>query len=271
MQAVVKHDDQQQCEDLEAALALALDEDEASTCSVEASEAARQPREDLQAGMKENDDMNVRVKHSFSMSSVFGVLPDDILCRLLIYAGTIRGKVSKRWERIKILVVRERHVNVLLEKTNLPEGLCREVEGELYAAAQHRITSFEYKNTLRKLLFHLKESISEDDTTKGNPLIRQRLLSGELLPFHLVRLAPEEFLRDDEKALREKAGEEAHKRMSLSAEEVQAQAGRLLSRAYQCRHCHNNRCWVRRWRRKPQVDRYRLLITCDSCGDSWDE
>lgn len=76
MQAVVKHDDQQQCEDLEAALALALDEDEASTCSVEASEAARQPREDLQAGMKENDDMNVRVKHSFSMSSVFGVLPD---------------------------------------------------------------------------------------------------------------------------------------------------------------------------------------------------
>lgn len=43
----------------------------------------------------------------------------------------------------------------------------------------------------------------------------------ELPPFHLVRLAPEEFLRDDEKALREKAGEEAHKRMSLSVEEVQ--------------------------------------------------
>jgi len=74
----------------------------------------------------------------------------DILCRLLIYTGTIHGKVSKRWERIKVLgeaiggmgrrdggrekdkvltippssayaVVRERHVNVLLEKTKLPE------------------------------------------------------------------------------------------------------------------------------------------------------
>jgi hypothetical protein len=36
------------------------------------------------------------------------------------------------------VVVRERHVNVLLEKTKLPENLCREVEGELYAAAQQR-------------------------------------------------------------------------------------------------------------------------------------
>lgn len=36
------------------------------------------------------------------------------------------------------VVVRERHVNVLLEKTKLPESMCREVEGQLYAAAQQR-------------------------------------------------------------------------------------------------------------------------------------
>lgn len=46
----------------------------------------------------------------------------------------------------------------------------------------------------------------------------------QLPPSRLVRLAPEEFLRDDEKALREKAGEQAHKRMSVSAEEVQVRS-----------------------------------------------
>ena len=80
MQTVIEHNDQQQCDDLGAALAVALDEDEASTCSVEASEAARQPREGLQAAMsltlREDDDMDVRVKSANSMPFVFGVLPD---------------------------------------------------------------------------------------------------------------------------------------------------------------------------------------------------
>jgi len=46
----------------------------------------------------------------------------------------------------------------------------------------------------------------------------------QLPPFRLVRLAPEESLRDDEKDLREKAGEQAHKRISVSAEEVRVRS-----------------------------------------------
>jgi hypothetical protein len=102
MQAAVKHNDQQQCDDLVAALALALDEDEASTCSVEASEAARQPREGLQAAMlltlEEDDDMDFRVKSAPSMPSVFDVLPDvrssDSTPPAFCFLSTIQSSLS---------------------------------------------------------------------------------------------------------------------------------------------------------------------------------
>jgi len=206
MQAVVQqlNDLDQYHEGLEAALALALEEDEDVDEEAEAGGGKEPPGAAQQQPTAAAKYDSIDVRPTPSMPSAFSILPDvrvqtaklpsapslpplpsspstsflppyylamhqtqDILCRLLIYAGATHGKVSKRWERIKILgeaiggmgrrdggrekdkvltispscayaVVRERHVKVLLEKTKLPESLCRDVEGELYAAAQQR-------------------------------------------------------------------------------------------------------------------------------------
>lgn len=144
MQAVV----QQYEEGLEAALALALEEDtdvDEERESIEASQAAREQAAStgpsLPPAAAAKDD-GMEAKPTPSMPSAFNNLPDvrvdsppsafpppplsslshsfppsyyslatrqtqDILCRLLIYAGTIHGKVSKRWERVKVLGRRE--------------------------------------------------------------------------------------------------------------------------------------------------------------------
>lgn len=63
-------------------------------------------------------------------------------------------------------------------------------------------------------------------------LLHQCTLPRRLSPSRMVRLSPEEFLREDEKALRRKAGEDAHKRISVSAEAAQVRSRMTSGRSW---------------------------------------
>lgn len=62
--------------------------------------------------------------------------------------------------------------------------------------------------------------------------LHQSTLPRRLSPSRMVRLSPEEFLREDEKALRRKAGEDAHKRISVSAEAAQVRSRMTSGRSW---------------------------------------
>lgn len=47
------------------------------------------------------------------------------------------GKVCKKWENIKVLVLRSRSVESF-QKTKLPEDLCREIENQLFVFSSNR-------------------------------------------------------------------------------------------------------------------------------------
>ncbi|EWM24773.1 hypothetical protein Naga_100255g7 [Nannochloropsis gaditana] len=173
---------------LEAALAMALEasspsggetEEEEKTCI----ETEKAPAADFDPILEASEKSYLAFSStaedgdSRSKPSYFEPVPDDVLCRILTYAGSSRGKCCKRWEKAKTLVLRARHVDALVQKTKLPEPLCRALERELFLATQERIASREYQNMLRKLLFHLKDP-GDMRAASSNTRLREELLIG---------------------------------------------------------------------------------------------
>ncbi|CAB1115937.1 unnamed protein product [Ectocarpus sp. CCAP 1310/34] len=128
--------------------------------------------------------------------------PDEIVEKVAGFASLPRC-VSKRIEKYRVKVVRERVFTALETSATLPASKAKEVEDAIFALCGGSVTKA-YKAKAREMSFNLRVG-------KNDPL-RERLLSGSLLPSDLVRmssndLAPLSVRRERERFARKRIRE----------------------------------------------------------------
>ncbi|CAM9229139.1 unnamed protein product [Ectocarpus sp. 6 AP-2014] len=182
--------------------------------------------------------------------------PDEIVEKVAGFASLPRC-VSKRIEKYRVKVVRERVFTALETSATLPASKAKEVEDAIFALCGGSVTKA-YKAKAREMSFNLRVG-------KNDPL-RERLLSGSLLPSDLVRmssndLAPLSVRRERERFARKRIREVTSSRDSPF---------HTVTDRFACVECGHEKTQYRTWRRKAVVDRVRVIVQCLQCRHSWE-
>ncbi|CAM9897922.1 unnamed protein product [Pylaiella littoralis] len=183
-------------------------------------------------------------------------LPDEIVDNIAGFALLPRC-VSKRIERYRVKVVRKRVIGALESSAKLPALKAQEVEDAIFVLCGRCVTKA-YKAKAREMSFNLRAG-------KNDPL-RERLLSGFLLPSELVRmssndLAPLSVRQERERLVRKRIREVTSSRDSPF---------HTVTDRFTCQECGHERTQYRTWRRKAVVDRVRVIVQCLQCRHSWE-
>ncbi|CAM9600390.1 unnamed protein product [Ectocarpus sp. 12 AP-2014] len=182
--------------------------------------------------------------------------PDEIVEKVAGFASLPRC-VSKRIEKYRVKVVRERVFTALETSATLPASKAKEVEDAIFSLCGGSVTKA-YKAKAREMSFNLRVG-------KNDPL-RERLLSGSLLPSDLVRmssndLAPLSVRRERERFARKRIREVTSSRDSPF---------HTVTDRFACVECGHEKTQYRTWRRKAVVDRVRVIVQCLQCRHSWE-
>ncbi|CAM9452674.1 unnamed protein product [Ectocarpus fasciculatus] len=182
--------------------------------------------------------------------------PDEILEKVAGFASLPRC-VSKRVEKYRVKIVRERVFTALETSATLPASKAKEVEDAIFSLCGGFVTKA-YKAKAREMSFNLRVG-------KNDPL-RERLLSGSLLPSDLVRmssndLAPLSVRRERERFARKRIREVTSSRDSPF---------HTVTDRFACVECGHEKTQYRTWRRKAVVDRVRVIVQCLQCRHSWE-
>lgn len=176
-----------------------------------------------------------------------------------VFAFSDSKLVCKQWLQCSNKVQRERWRLTLLGALNFQAHLIGSIENALFELFNFQVTRG-YKQAARRLAFNLKQT-----ETGNNNALRERVEVGELTPYDLVRLDSEQLapqkLQQQRKAWCKKRTHEVTRHTQSFATETDA---------FQCDRCGGTKCKYIHWRRKRQVDRTRMLVSCVTCLHSWE-
>lgn len=127
------------------------------------------------------------------------------------------------------------------------------VEQAVYA--QFGTTGAEYKGKIRSLFVNLKD--------KGNPSLRENIVSGELSPEKFSKMTSEEMMSEERRAADLKIKEE-NLFKSLGAGQQEAE-----TEGFQCGRCKQRKCRYRQAQTRSADEPMTTFVTCVNCGNRW--
>jgi len=199
----------------------------------------------------------ILLKISIGKFNIHILLSDEILEKVFAFSDS--KLVCKQWLQCSNKVQRERWRLTLLGALNFQAHLIGSIENALFELFNFQVTRG-YKQAARRLAFNLKQT-----ETGNNNALRERVEVGELTPYDLVRLDSEQLapqkLQQQRKAWCKKRTHEVTRHTQSFATETDA---------FQCDRCGGTKCKYIHWRRKRQVDRTRMLVSCVTCFHSWE-
>ncbi|KAG1734924.1 transcription factor S-II, central domain-containing protein [Suillus paluster] len=121
--------------------------------------------------------------------------------------------------------------------------------------AQFGSANAEYKGKIRSLFVNLKD--------KGNPGLRESVVSGELLAEKFSKMSSEEMSSEERRAADRKIKEENFFK-SLGAGEQEAE-----TEGFQCGRCKQRKCRYRQAQTRSADEPMTTFVTCVNCGNKW--
>ncbi|KAJ3840786.1 transcription factor S-II, central domain-containing protein [Lentinula raphanica] len=112
-----------------------------------------------------------------------------------------------------------------------------------------------YRNKIRSLFVNLKD--------KGNPSLREDVVSGDISAEKLVKMSPSDMASAERKAADDKIKQD-NLFASLGAEEQQAETD-----AFQCGRCKQRKCRYRQAQTRSADEPMTTFVTCVNCGNRW--
>lgn len=121
--------------------------------------------------------------------------------------------------------------------------------------AQFGSTNGEYKGKVRSLFVNLKD--------KGNPNLRESIVSGELSPEKFSKMTSEEMMSEERRAADQKIKEEnLFKSLGAGAQEAETEG-------FQCGRCKQRKCRYRQAQTRSADEPMTTFVTCVNCGHKW--
>lgn len=137
--------------------------------------------------------------------------------------------------------------------TNLILSRAKGVEQAVFA--QFGRTSPEYKGKVRSLFVNLKD--------KGNPNLRESIVSGEVSPEKFSKMTSEEMMSEERRATDQKIKEEnLFKSLGAGAQEAETEG-------FQCGRCKQRKCRYRQAQTRSADEPMTTFVTCVNCGHKW--
>ncbi|KAG0694616.1 transcription factor S-II, central domain-containing protein [Suillus ampliporus] len=121
--------------------------------------------------------------------------------------------------------------------------------------AQFGGTNAGYKGKIRSLFVNLKD--------KGNPSLRESIVSGELSAEKFSKMTSEEMSSEERRAADQKIKEENFFK-SLGAGEREAE-----TEGFQCGRCKQRKCRYRQAQTRSADEPMTTFVTCVNCGNKW--
>ncbi|KIJ62469.1 hypothetical protein HYDPIDRAFT_30430 [Hydnomerulius pinastri MD-312] len=121
--------------------------------------------------------------------------------------------------------------------------------------SQYGSTTAEYKGKIRSLFVNLKD--------KGNPSLRESIVSGELSPEKFSKMTSEQMMSEERRAADQKIKEE-NMFKSLGAGEPEAE-----TEGFQCGRCKQRKCRYRQAQTRSADEPMTTFVTCVNCGNRW--
>ncbi|KIO00929.1 hypothetical protein M404DRAFT_745244 [Pisolithus tinctorius Marx 270] len=116
-------------------------------------------------------------------------------------------------------------------------------------------TSPEYKGKVRSLFVNLKD--------KGNPNLRESIVSGEVSPEKFSKMTSEEMMSEERRAADQKIKEEnLFKSLGAGAQEAETEG-------FQCGRCKQRKCRYRQAQTRSADEPMTTFVTCVNCGHKW--
>lgn len=113
----------------------------------------------------------------------------------------------------------------------------------------------EYKGKVRSLFVNLKD--------KGNPNLRESVVSGELSPEKFSKMTSEEMMSEERRAADQKIKEEnLFKSLGAGAQEAETEG-------FQCGRCKQRKCRYRQAQTRSADEPMTTFVTCVNCGHKW--
>jgi len=120
---------------------------------------------------------------------------------------------------------------------------------------QFGIVDAGYKGKIRSLFVNLKD--------KGNPSLRENIVSGDLSAEKFSKMTSEEMSSEDRRAADQKIKEENFFK-SLGAGEQEAE-----TEGFQCGRCKQRKCRYRQAQTRSADEPMTTFVTCVNCGNKW--
>ncbi|KAI6043651.1 transcription elongation factor [Pisolithus marmoratus] len=134
--------------------------------------------------------------------------------------------------------------------TDLILGRAKGVEQAVFA--QFGSTNGEYKGKIRSLFVNLKD--------KGNPNLRESIVSGELSPEKFSKMSSEEMMSEERRAADQKIKEEnLFKSLGAGAQEAETEG-------FQCGRCKQRKCRYRQAQTRSADEPMTVCTLCVNCG-----
>ncbi|KAF8590395.1 transcription elongation factor [Ramaria rubella] len=130
----------------------------------------------------------------------------------------------------------------------------RAIEEVVYAQHSHQ-TSQPYRTKMRSLYLNLKD--------KGNPSLRESVVSGDLPASRLCQMSSQEMASEERKQA-DKMISEANFHASLGSEEMAAETD-----AFQCGRCKQRKTRYRQQQTRSADEPMTTFVTCTHCGNKW--
>ncbi|KAJ5624314.1 transcription elongation factor S-II [Penicillium lagena] len=116
-------------------------------------------------------------------------------------------------------------------------------------------TKEQYRTKIRSLFQNLKN--------KSNPMLRVRVMSGEITPDHFIRMT-----HDELRSAEQRDADEKIKKENMDKAMV-AQAERSISTSLQCGKCGQRKVTYTEAQTRSADEPMTLFCTCLNCGKSW--
>ncbi|KAI6008874.1 transcription factor S-II, central domain-containing protein [Pisolithus orientalis] len=172
-------------------------------------------------------------------------------CIELIYDGLACDSAARKlFIRVFFVSIATDVLNIA---TNLILGRAKGVEQAVFA--QFGRTSPEYKGKVRSLFVNLKD--------KGNPNLRESIVSGEVSPEKFSKMTSEEMMSEERRATDQKIKEEnLFKSLGAGAQEAETEG-------FQCGRCKQRKCRYRQAQTRSADEPMTTFVTCVNCGHKW--
>ncbi|KAI8899383.1 transcription factor S-II, central domain-containing protein [Globomyces pollinis-pini] len=132
-------------------------------------------------------------------------------------------------------------------------NIAEEVESKVFD--DNKSTNNTYKSRMRSLVANLRD--------KGNPLLKMRVVSGNIKPREFASMTPEDMMSKDRKALVEAAAKEA------MSDAVTAKTMHAETDMFKCGKCKGRRATYYQMQTRSADEPMTTFVTCTICYNRW--